>query len=61
MKLTAVAQDFSAIAQSTADHIVRAIANEEVAAANASRRDIPKPFEPNVLIPMTRVPGDTTR
>lgn len=61
MKLTAVAQDFSAIAQSTADHIVQAIANEEVAAANASRRDIPKPFEPNVLIPMTLVPGDTTR
>ena len=22
---------------------------------------IPKPFEPNVLIPMTLVPGDTTR
>ncbi|MDU4263524.1 MAG: LacI family transcriptional regulator, partial [Bifidobacterium breve] len=61
MKLTAVAQDFSAIAQSTADHIVQAIANEEVAAANASRRGIPKPFEPNVLIPMTLVPGDTTR
>ena len=61
MKLTAVAQDFSAIAQSAADHIVQAIANEEVAAANASRRNIPKPFEPNVLIPMTLVPGDTTR
>ena len=64
MKLTAVAQDFSAIAQSAADHIVQAIANEEVAAANASRKNIPKPFEPNVLIPMTlilcvfmRVPG----
>ena len=28
MKLTAVAQDFSAIAQSAADHIVQAIANE---------------------------------
>ena len=61
MKLTAVAQDFSAIAQSAADHIVQAIANEEVAAANASRKNIPKPFEPNVLIPMTLVPGDTTR
>ena len=61
MKLTAVAQDFAAIAQSAADHIVQAIANEEVAAANASRRNIPKPFEPNVLIPMTLVPGDTTR
>ena len=61
MKLTAVAQDFSAIAQSAADHIVQAIADEEVAAANASRKNIPKPFEPNVLIPMTLVPGDTTR
>ena len=61
MKLTAVAQDFSAIAQSAADHMVQAIANEEAAAANASRKNIPKPFEPNVLIPMTLVPGDTTR
>ena len=24
-------------------------------------KDLPKPFEPNVLIPMTLVPGDTTR
>ena len=44
MKLTAVAQDFSAIAQSAADHMVQAIANEEAAAANASRKNIPKPF-----------------
>lgn len=41
MKLTAVAQDFSAIAQSAADHMVQAIANEEAAAANASRKNIP--------------------
>ena len=61
IKLTAVAQDFSAIAQSAADHMVQAIANEEAAAANASRKNIPKPFEPNVLVPMTLVPGDTTR
>lgn len=61
MKLTAVAQDFSAIAQSAAAHVVQAIANEEAAAANASRKNKPKPFEPNVLIPMTLMPGDTTR
>ena len=61
MKLTAVAQDFSAIAQSAADHIVQAIANEEVVAANATRKNNSKSFELNVLIPMTLVPGDTTR
>ena len=41
--------------------MVQAIANEEAAAANASRKNIPKPFEPNVLVPMALVPGDTTR
>lgn len=61
MKVTAVRQDFGKIARTATDYIVQAITNEENASASASHGNGDKPFEPNVLIPVSLQPGDTTR
>ena len=61
MKMTAVAQNFDKIAQVAVGNIVRAIAKEGDAKADTTSATGRKPYEPDVLIPVTRKLGDTTR
>lgn len=61
MKMTAVAQNFDKIAQVAVGNIVRAIAKEGDAKADATSATGRKPYEPDVLIPVTLKLGDTTR
>lgn len=61
MKMTAAAQDFSAIAEAVVGRITQAIDDEDAAAARAPLTGDGKPFEPNVLIPVSITMGDTTR
>lgn len=53
MKMTAVAQNFDKIAQVAVGNIVRAIAKEGDAKADATSATGRKPYEPDVLIPVT--------
>ena len=61
MKMTAVAQNFDKIAQVAVGNIVRAIAKEGDAKADTTSATGRKPYEPDVLIPVTLKLGDTTR
>ena len=61
MKMTAATQDFSAIAEAVVGRITQAIDDEDAAAARAPLTGDGKPFEPNVLIPVSITMGDTTR
>lgn len=61
MRLTAVKQDFSKIARAAAGYIIQAIADDAGAAAGPSHDAGCKPFEPNVLVPVSLEPADTTR
>ena len=61
VKMTAVAQNFDKIAQVAVGNIVRAIAKEGDAKADTTSATGRKPYEPDVLIPVTLKLGDTTR
>ena len=61
MRLTAVRQDFSKIAQTAANYIVQAIADDDGSPAGRAHIVKGKLFEPNVLIPVSLEPADTTR
>ena len=57
----AVAQNFDKIAQVAVGNIVRVIAKEGDAKADTTSATGRKPYEPDVLIPVTLKLGDTTR
>lgn len=61
IRMTAVAQNFEKIAQAAVGHIIRAISKESNFVEGVPSGNGRKPYEPDMLIPVTLKLGDTTR